>query len=43
MYERMSDYAIYLGEGIWWQLTERDRCRGRFSGLPAQYRPWRPA
>lgn len=39
--ERMSDYAVYLGEGVWWQLTDRQRLSGCFKDMPLRMRPWK--
>lgn len=39
--KRMSDYAIYLGEGVWWQLTADQKASGRFQDMPMKIRPWR--
>lgn len=39
---RMSDYAVYLGDGVWWQISQRDYDHGKFDTLPLMYRkPWR--
>jgi hypothetical protein len=35
----MSDYAVYLGDGVRWQITKRDYERGRWEGWEMMYRP----
>jgi len=37
----MSDRAIYLGEGVWWQLTERQKQNRQYAALPQRIRPYR--
>jgi len=37
----MSDRAVYLGEGIWWQLSRRQIAEGLGRGLPQRVRPIR--
>jgi hypothetical protein len=36
----MSDRAVYLGDGVWWQLSERQRQAGIGRSLPERIRPW---
>lgn len=36
---RLSDRAVYLGDGVWWQLTERQKRDRAFPGLPERIRP----
>ncbi len=40
MRKRMSDYAVYLGEGVWWQLSEEAVASGRLRDMPLKLRPW---
>lgn len=39
--EPMSDRAVYLGDGVWWQLSERARLHGIGRRLPERIRPVR--
>jgi hypothetical protein len=36
-----SDRAVYLGDGVWWQLTNAQLSRGLGRGLPQRIRPVR--
>lgn len=38
-----SNYAVYLGEGIWWQLSPRLAGFARSGRLPVKYRPLKRA
>lgn len=39
--EPMTDRAVYLGDGVWWQLSQRlARSLGKHN-LPEKYRPWK--
>ena len=38
----MSDRAVYLGDGVWWQLSNAQRMDGVGRGLPERIRPWWP-
>jgi len=37
--DSMSDRAVYLGDGVWWQLTNDQVRRGFAKGLPERVRP----
>jgi hypothetical protein len=36
----MSDRAVYLGDGVWWQLSNEQLRAGMGYGLPQKIRPW---
>ncbi len=36
MTEPLSDKAVYLGDGVWWQVSERF---ARVTTLPVRFRP----
>lgn len=40
--EPMSDRAVYLGDGVWWQLSKRQVASGVARGLPGRIRPATP-
>lgn len=37
----MSDRAVYLGDGVWWQLSCQQLRSGVGRGLPQRLRPYR--
>ena len=41
--ERMTDRAVYLGDGVWWQVSERMRRDNPEieRQLPVKIRPWK--
>lgn len=43
MARHMSDFAVYLGEGIWWQITCKQYASGDWSKSKIKIRKWNPA
>lgn len=40
--EPLGDRAVYLGDGVWWQLTERQHASRQFDRMPQRIRPANP-
>lgn len=35
----LSNFAVYLGDGVWWQLTNEQLQSGCYRGMAMKYRP----